>query len=121
MKQSSVSIPQAIMLREIDNKGIRRVTLRKNFSEETDFTDGQENTYFGYDETDVFIVERNNIMEFITNNFANLFELGLRQSNELVEMYDNENALKRLLEEGRLVGELKLMGQQITEIMLEVM
>jgi hypothetical protein len=121
MRGSSDSVPNAIMLRDVDDVGIRRLTLRKDFQEEIVSVDGQNVTMYTYDETDVWIVERPNIVDYVNANFTNLFELGLRQTNEKTEIESNEGQLQYLLQQGRLVGELKAIGQQITEIMLEVL
>ena len=121
MRQSSDNVLEAFTLRSVDGVGVRRVTLRKNFQEETNNNEGVERTIYTFDETDVYIVDRSNLVDYVTANFTNLFELGLRQCNDMLENQDNENQLQYLLKEGRLVGELKTLGQQITEIMLEVM
>lgn len=79
MKVESNLIPDAIWLRDIDENGTRRITLRRNFTEETGI--GEEPRIV-FDEVDVVIKEQENMMEFITKNFGNLFELGLQQVAE---------------------------------------
>jgi hypothetical protein len=114
-------IPDAVYLREISDSGVRRVTLRKNFTEEIHINDGVEETHYSYEEVDVLVQERDNMSAFINANFENLFELGITQmaENNLIEQ--NKLATSKLLQDGSLSTELQLLGQQITSVMLGVM
>lgn len=79
MAQSTIK-PNPIWLRELDEKGNRKVTLRRNVSKETVNHEGIEDEIFEYDEVDVSIIERDNMQQFIEDNFGNLFDLGLEQN-----------------------------------------
>lgn len=120
MKAQCNYIPDSIWIKEVEN-GIRHVTLRRNFSEEINIRYGENEKVYEYDESDVFIPERENIEQFINENFANLFELGLQQMEENASFEEKTNYTKNIIETGNLYDCIKIMGQQITNILLEVM
>lgn len=120
MIAKSKHILDSIWLREIDDKNVRHVTLRRNFTEEINVVDGKEDISFTYEEVDVFVCERDNMIQYLQNNFGNLFELGLTQMEEKNVVEKNLEITKNLLDKGEIVNELQMMGKQITEIMLEV-
>jgi hypothetical protein len=113
-------IPESIWLRDITESGLRRVTLRRNFTEETNISEQGEETYYAFEEVDVFVSERENMEEFITQNFGNLFYLGLSQTEQAEIEKQNQSETENLIRQGTLANELKILGQQITSIMLEV-
>lgn len=113
-------IPEAIMLRDINELGIRRVTLRRNFTEEMQNTEEVNEIHYTYEEVDVLIPERDNMTEFINANFGNLFELGLVQTQEIKAREQNKSSTDKLIKDGLLLTELQMLGQQITAVMLEV-
>ena len=113
-------IPDAVMIRDISESGIRRVTLRRNFTEEMQNMEDINEVHYTYEEVDVLIPERDNMMDFINANFGNLFELGLVQTEEIKAREQNKSSTNKLIKDGSLTTELQLLGQQITTVMLEV-
>jgi len=120
MLSRSNRIQDSIWLRELQENNMRRVTLRRNFTEETSIQDGVEETQFVFEEANVLIYERDNMQNFIETNFGNLFDLGLIQMQEKDIQKQNESDTKKLLNDGKLANELQVLGQQITNIMLGV-
>jgi hypothetical protein len=112
-------IPETIWVRGIEN-GIRHITLRRNFTEETVIHEEIEEIMYIFEETDVFIPDRENINDFITQNFGNLFELGLQQMVEKSEKEVKVAKTKQIIQEGTLIDDVQLLGQQITNLMLGV-
>ncbi len=114
-------IPDPVFIREISDSGVRRVTLRRNFTEEVNVNEGVEETHYTFEEVDVLVQERDNMTSFVNANFGNLFELGLTQMAASNLQEQNRLATNKLLDDGSLSSELKILGQQITAVMLEVM
>ena len=112
-------IPDTIWLRGIEN-GVRHVTLRRNITEETVIHEDQEETIYQFEETDVYIPEREGMEGFITQNFGNLFELGLQQTEEKAKKEAKKVKAKQMVQEGTVVDDIQLLGQQITDLMLGV-
>jgi len=82
-------IPDTIWVRGTEN-GLRHITLRRDFTEETIIRQEGEETQYKFEETDVFIPDRDNIEDFVTNNFGNLFDQGLLNENAPVKKTDTE-------------------------------
>lgn len=112
-------MPDAIWLRELENE-IRHITLRRNFTENVVIHEDLEETQYTFEETDVFIPNRENIHEFVTQNFGNLFDLGLQQMTENVKKEAKISQAKQMVQEGTVVDDIQLLGQQITNLMLGV-
>jgi len=112
-------IPDAIWVRETEN-GTRRITLRRNFTEETIIHQEADETQFRFDETDVFIPDRDNIQDFIANNFGNLFDLGIMQIDEKQTNDTKIQTAQQIVQTGTIVDDLQAMGQKITDLMLGV-
>lgn len=113
-------IPEAIWIREITN-GIRHITLRRNFTEEIETREGIDEKTYTFEETDVYIPDRENIEQFTNENFGNLFDLGLQQNDERAINDIKLQETERLIKTGQLVDDIQLIGQQLTDIMLEVL
>jgi len=112
-------IPDAVWIRELEN-GIRRITLRRNFTEEIIIKQGENEKQFRFEETDAYIPERDNIQEFITNNFGNLFDLGLIQVEEKEINEIKIRKANEIVNNGVLIDDLQDIGKQITNLMLGV-
>jgi len=112
-------MPDTVWLREVEN-GVRHVTLRRNFTEEIILHEELEEKQYTFEEVDVFIPDRENIQEFITQNFGNLFDLGLQQMAEKSEREAKIAKAKQIIQEGTIVDDLQLLGQQLTDIILGV-
>ena len=112
-------IPDAAWVRETSN-GLRHITLRRNFTEETVIRQEGTETQFRFEETDVFIPDRENLNEFVAENFGNLFDLGIQQTSENGEKETKIQRAKQIVQDGTVVDDLQLLGQQITDIMMGV-
>ena len=88
-------IPDTIWVREVEN-GIRHITLRQNFTESTVVNMGVSEISYTFNETNVFISDRDNIEDFITNNFDNLFSQGITNENAPIPKTDVELNTERI-------------------------
>jgi hypothetical protein len=75
MKSQSNILQPTIWIRGLDN-GIRHVTLRRNFEESTS-TREDEDIQYVFEETNVYVADRDNLEDYIESNFEILFEQGL--------------------------------------------
>lgn len=72
MPQSGIK-QNPIWVRKIENNHAY-VTLRKNFTEKVETDDeGNTTSIWVYDETDVIIKSRNDLHQYITDNFDNVW------------------------------------------------
>ena len=110
-------IPDAIWVREVEN-GMRRITLRRNVTEEIVLHQGVEETHFRFEETDVLIPDRDNIQDFIANNFGNLFGLGIMQIDKKQTNDTKIQTAQQIVQTGTIVDDLQAIGQKITDLML---
>lgn len=90
MKGQCSFIPKSVWIREIDN-GMRHVTLRRSFTQNNK-ADTEGNTFdnYDYEETNIYIVDRDNIEDYINSNFDILFEQGLINEKKLSEPTTDE-------------------------------
>ena len=110
-------IPESIWVRGVDN-GIRHITLRRNFSEEIAIHGDLEEKQYMFEETDVYIPDRENLLEFINSNFGNLFDLGLQQTEENKIKREKIQKTKQIIESGQIIDDVQILGQQITNLFL---
>lgn len=102
MKAQCNYIPETTWIRELTN-GVRHITLRKGFVEKQIQHEENVEIQYEYDETNIYIVDRDNIEEYIQNNFDILFEQGLINENKPKEpsvedrISSMENVLLNLL------------------------
>ena len=73
MKVQGSKYPDLIWIKTINN-GLATVRLRKNI---TETTDEEGNTIYEYDEVEVRLANRDNLTQYIENNFDAIFEQGL--------------------------------------------
>lgn len=111
--------PDAIWVREVEN-GIRHITLRKNITQETITHEDTQEIIYQFEETELFIPDRENLTDFINENFGNLFDLGLQQTTDNATKDAKIMQAKQMIQDGSVVDNLQLLGQQITNIMLGV-
>lgn len=102
MKAQSNLMQDNIWIREVEN-GIRHITLRRNFEKKEVKHMEESEIIYEWDETDIYIVDRENILEYVTNNYNVLFEQGLINENKPVEP-SIEDRIKAL--ESAVVGVL---------------
>ena len=111
--------PEPVWIREVVN-GIRHVTLRQNIIQQT-VTQGEvRETVYQFEETDVFIPDRDNIPDYVSANFDSLFTLGLQQVSDNETQDAKIQQTVQMIQEGTLVDTLQTIGQQITNVMLGV-
>ena len=111
--------PDVVWIREEAN-GIRHITLRRNIVQQTVTQDGIQETVYTFEETDVFIPDRDNIQDYVNANFDSLFTLGLQQVADNETQDAKYQQTVQMIQEGTLADTLQTMGQQITNIMLGV-
>jgi hypothetical protein len=104
-------IPDTIWIREVEN-GIRHITLRQNFVESTAINMGVSETQYTFEETNVFIPDRDNIEDFITNNFDDLFNQGITNENAPDPKTDVELNTERIIATESAINMLITMSMQ---------
>lgn len=112
-------IPDSVWIRECEN-GIRKITLRRNFTEEVIIHDGIQEKGYTFEETNVYVADRENIQEFVNENFGNLFDLGLQQTEQSAIIAEKIEKTRQAIQTGQIVEDMQTLGQQITNIMLGV-
>jgi len=117
MKARSTVMPDAIWIRGFEN-GIRTINLTKNVSQEKEVNnDGSEQVFFEYDEITVKIQERDNLTQFITENFENLFLLGKQQKAETLIRQASKECNKKILDgfDSNCLGVVKHFDAELTD------
>ena len=72
MPQSTIK-KDPVWVRKIDNNNAH-VTLRRNFEQTTETDEeGNEQTFWNYEETDVVIKNRKNLLKYINKNFETVW------------------------------------------------
>ena len=90
MKAESNIKPNQIKIKG-KNGGMCKVLLRKNVSEKTiENEDGSTDTLYEYDEVIVELAERNNLENYISNNFDMIYQAGLDKENTPPEPTEKE-------------------------------
>lgn len=113
-------VPDTIWVRDIENN-LRRITIRKNIEEDLIAHEDDNETMYSFDEVDVLIPDRYDIEQFANDNIDQLFELGIQQNAELNIYNKKLQETEHLIRTGQLVDDMKLIGQQLTNILLEVL
>ena len=110
--------PAPIWIREVEN-GVRHVTLRRNFTQSTiTNTDGIAETQFQFEETDLFIQDRDNIESYINTNFDTLFTQGAQQAIGKQALNAKIQQTQQIIKDGSIVDTFQQIGQQITNILI---
>ena len=79
IKAESKIYPDSIWLRKTET-GKAYLRLRDNIEEvERETEDEEKETIYEYDEVEVVVANRQNLMDYVENNFSDLFELGKEQ------------------------------------------
>lgn len=95
MKSQSNIMQDKIWVRGVEN-GIRHITLRRNFIEKiVNHIEIQEKIY-EYEETNIYIINRENIEDYVESNFNVLFEQGLLDENATKPLTELELLQKQL-------------------------
>ena len=111
--------PEPLWIREVSN-GMRRVTLRRNITQQTVTQDEGQETVYNFEETDVFIPDRESVQDYVTANFDALFTLGLQQVSDNDAQDAKIQQATQMVKDGSVVDALQTIGQQITNVMLGV-
>lgn len=117
---SSIKV-DSVWIREVEN-GMRHVTLRKDFEEieVSKDEDGPVEKQYKFEETDIYIVDRDNVEDYINSNFDFLFSHGVQEISEKQSIEEKRQQAQQIIKDGSIVDSLQQMGQQITDIILGV-
>lgn len=113
-------IPDVVWVREVEN-GLRHITLRRNIAEETVIRQEGEEKQFNFEETDVYIPDRDSLEKFITQNFGNLFDLGLQQVKETFENNERKQRTETLLEIGDIANDIAVLEASRADVNFALM
>lgn len=96
--------PEQIQVKNYEN-GMAKVLLRRNITENTITNeDGSTDTIYQYEETRVELANRNNLEQYIQNNFDMVFQVGLDKEGIVEEMLEEKVArLEQEVEELKAV------------------
>lgn len=72
--------PKKVELRKKEGK-VNEYFLRKNISSKEITNEQETTTMYEYEEVKIKLVERNNILDYINNNFEDLFQIGITEEN----------------------------------------
>lgn len=110
----------SVWIREVKN-GLRHVTLRKDFEQiQVQRGDGEVETVFKFEETDLYIADRDNLQDYINSNFDMLFNQGLQQTAEKHSIEEKRQQAHQIIKDGSIIDSFQQIGQQITDIILGV-
>ncbi|WP_214855020.1 hypothetical protein [Exiguobacterium sp. s130] len=82
MKVRSTLSPEPVWIRFIDATGEAFVRLRQNVVLKADDENELERQYYEWDEVEVTIVDRDNLIGYVQENFDALFTHGLAEENK---------------------------------------
>lgn len=78
MKVRGNASPEPVWIRCVEN-GEAKVRLRQNVVLKADDEENLEHTYYEWDEVELSIVDRDNLLGYVQENFGALFEYGLAE------------------------------------------
>lgn len=78
MKVRGNASPEPVWIRCVEN-GEAKVRLRQNVVLKADDEENLERTYYEWDEVELSIVDRDNLLGYVQENFDALFEHGLAE------------------------------------------
>lgn len=81
MKVRGNASPEPVWIRCVEN-GEAKVRLRQNVVLKADGEENLERTYYEWDEVEVSIVDRDNLLGYVQENFDPLFEHGLTEETK---------------------------------------
>lgn len=76
-----MSSPEAIVIHPVEN-GEARVCLRQDVVQKADDEEHLERTYFEWSEVEIRLVDRDNLLGYVQENFDELFAYGLAEENK---------------------------------------
>lgn len=108
--RSSVS-PEPIWIRCVEN-GEAKVRLRQNVVLKADDEEKLEHTYYEWDEVELSITDRENLLGYVQENFETLFDYGLVEESKpkpktAKELRDEQ--IKMLQEQNLELSEMNIM------------
>lgn len=74
--------PEVVWIRCIDGTGQAFVRLRQNVVLKADDVEDLERTYYEWDEVEIRLVDRDNLLGYVQENFDELFAYGLAEENK---------------------------------------
>lgn len=74
--------PEVVWIRCIDATGQAFVRLRQNVVLKADDVEDLERTYYEWDEVEIQLVDRDNLLGYVQENFDELFAFGLAEENK---------------------------------------
>ena len=81
MKVRGNASPEPVWIRCVEN-GEAKVRLRQNVVLKADDEENLERTYYEWDEVELSIVDRDNLLGYVQENFDELFAFGLAEENK---------------------------------------
>ena len=76
-----MSSPETIVIHPVEN-GEARVCLRQDVVQKADDAEHLERTYFEWNEVEIQLVDRDNLLGYVQENFDELFAYGLAEENK---------------------------------------
>lgn len=76
-----MSSPETIVIHPVEN-GEARVCLRQDVVQKADDEEHLERTYFEWSEVEIRLVDRDNLLGYVQENFDELFAYGLAEENK---------------------------------------
>lgn len=89
MKVRGNASPEPVWIRCVEN-GEAKVRLRQNVVLKADDEENLERTYYEWDEVELSIVDRENLLGYVQENFDALFEHGLAEEAKPKPKTENE-------------------------------
>lgn len=82
MKVRAMTAPEPVWIRFISDTGEAFVRLRQNVCLKADDAEHLERTYYEWDEVEIRLVDRENLLGYVQENFDELFAYGLAEENK---------------------------------------
>ncbi|WP_290756277.1 MULTISPECIES: hypothetical protein [unclassified Exiguobacterium] len=82
MKVRAMTAPEPVWIRFISDTGEAFVRLRQNVCLKADDEEHLEWTYYEWDEVEIRLVDRDNLLGYVQENFDELFAYGLAEENK---------------------------------------
>lgn len=79
MKVRAMTAPEPVWIRFISDTGEAFVRLRQNVCLKADDEDDFDRRYYEWDEVEIILVDRENLLGYVQTNFDELFAYGLAE------------------------------------------
>lgn len=127
MKVIGNTYPDSIWIRYTVD-GMTTIRLRKDIEIlENSESMNPNSTMYTYNEVEISLVERENLLKYVEDNFIDLFDYGMKQEKVLPEL-SSEEKIQQLLKENNLLkaqnealsGRTDFHEEVLTEIILSI-